>query len=216
MSEKLNKTTEITCTEGLSSPLVYVAKIPAGESPGILSTDRQKEIDRASLMSVKQQKYWSWVLLERAVFDAVKMTAEEAGVRRGSHGGLTSDRLFLSISHTCSFVAVAVSEKAIGVDIEEFGTHNVDKLASRYFVGGEIPVWLRGCKTDPEEAFLRLWCAKEAAFKSLSESVFAPGKLDSTLYKTRCERIAIGATELILALASLECDEARIKVIELH
>ena len=189
--------------DSLPFATVFLAEIPKDRDMDVpVSAMRQAEIDAVENPGVKRQKYWSWRLLDAALRRAFGKDSDGMGVYRSQYGGLSADGVFISLSHTDSACAVALSSEAVGVDIERTDRRGVAKLADRYLTGGELGVWKRERPEDGERAFLRIWCAKEAAFKSEYSDAFAPSKLDSTLYPVRICEIKIGEVPHIVALCS--------------
>ena len=68
---------------------------------------------------------------------------------------ITCSDLKFSISHSEDYVAVAFSEKEIGLDIEKYKERNLEKL-SKYF----------SKKFDNQEEFYKYWTLFEANYKS--------------------------------------------------
>ena len=73
----------------------------------------------------------------------------------------------ISISHTQEFVAIAVSDSLIGIDIES-PKRNAHAVTGAFLQPQEIEALQEYC--DEKNEALRLWTVKEAAFK------FAPDK----------------------------------------
>ena len=74
---------------------------------------------------------------------------------------------FISFSHTCGYVAVAVHPtKEVGIDIEQYG-NRVSRLASRFVREDEMQSVKAG---DEIYALLLLWSAKETMFKLMNQS----------------------------------------------
>ena len=96
---------------------------------------------------------------------------ESVRVARGEHGKpcLAGTSLEFNLSHTTDVLLLALSRNiALGVDLESLGrrTRPAIELAQRFFAPDETTA----LGTLPEDmrqlAFLRLWCAKEAALKA--------------------------------------------------
>lgn len=69
---------------------------------------------------------------------------------------------YFNLSHSGEYVVCVISDREIGVDIQEHRRGDVEKIAARYFSTEEI-LRLESC--DPEQkvqAFFDLWAAKEA------------------------------------------------------
>jgi phosphopantetheinyl transferase len=81
---------------------------------------------------------------------------------------LLKDRsAYISFSHTCGYVAIAVHPtKEVGIDIEQYG-NRVSKLASRFVREDESVSVKAG---DAIYALLLHWSAKETMFKLMNQS----------------------------------------------
>jgi len=73
--------------------------------------------------------------------------------------------IFVSLSHSGNYCAVAISEAEIGIDLQE---HSGDyPLIVKHFFNNEEKQYLASLQDpDREEQFYRLWCRKEAEFKA--------------------------------------------------
>lgn len=71
-------------------------------------------------------------------------------------------KIEISISHSGDYVAVALSSKPVGVDIQE--TRDVD-LDARKLVFDEADEKLFNNSTDKKDTFYSIWVSKEAKFK---------------------------------------------------
>lgn len=160
---------------------VYVAGVcENGDIRAIYPGERAKEIQSVTNPQLKLQKISSWKLLEKAVADSFGYRLNELNLSRNANGKWTCDKLFFSLSHTAGQVAVAVSDKPVGVDIESFSAfekRNVEKLADRILCDNER-------LTDNAE-ILRLWTKKESIFKCFGGEVFSPDKIHTADYPVR-------------------------------
>ena len=80
--------------------------------------------------------------------------------------------LHFSISHSGTLAAVAVSEREIGLDVQEINEIAWEKLARRFFAKEEWEELLCLKEKNPEmgrEAFFQKWCRREAAGKLTGE-----------------------------------------------
>ena len=97
---------------------------------------------------------------------------------------LKSGDAYFNISHAGDYVALAVANCEVGVDIEKVSAYS-DAVAARCFTPPERE-WLRGEGCD--EAFYRLWTAKESVMKasgfgfSLPPEAFSVLPLDSSAH----------------------------------
>lgn len=109
--------------------------------------------------SVKRQQEW---LATRALL--MHTPYKELQILYHSNGKpyLSDKSMHISISHTQSHVAIAISGEPIGIDIE---TKSRNALAvSNAFLQPHETEALQG-NTDRDKEALRIWTAKEAAFK---------------------------------------------------
>ncbi|WP_414469028.1 4'-phosphopantetheinyl transferase family protein [Methanobacterium sp. ACI-7] len=72
--------------------------------------------------------------------------------------------IYFNLSHSENFVACAVSDSSVGVDIEFI--HNIDlNLAKYYFYGSEYEYILNN--KDSNKAFFEMWVLKESYMKMM-------------------------------------------------
>ncbi len=84
-------------------------------------------------------------------------------LRYGENNKPEADNCFVSTSHSGGTVAVAMSLRPVGIDIEKTGTkRDFKKLAERFFKGAEKEFFSR---RGTEKAFLCVWTRKEAYSK---------------------------------------------------
>jgi hypothetical protein len=84
------------------------------------------------------------------------------------------DGLAVSLSHARGLVAVAAGRCGpVGVDVESRREFEIDGMARRWFDPVEV-TWLYR-QSDPLDAFLRLWTAKEAVGKALGRGLRGSG-----------------------------------------
>lgn len=82
--------------------------------------------------------------------------------------------LYFSIAHTKNAIALAVSEKPIGVDIEKIRDTKND-IAKRFFTSDENK--FINSSSDKGQAFFEIWTKKEAYLKQVGTGLKTP--LDS-------------------------------------
>ena len=79
--------------------------------------------------------------------------------------------MFVSIAHTENYGAAAISDKPIGIDVEEINPLDEKKkaLLERFFANEDISA----AKADATgREFYRFWTRREAAFKAFAEVPF--------------------------------------------
>ncbi len=77
------------------------------------------------------------------------------------------DDFFLSLSHSHETIVFAISNAAIGVDIEKIiHRKNINEMAELFMAPHELDLFQQ--HVNPPLFFYQTWCIKEAYFKSLS------------------------------------------------
>ncbi len=162
-----------------SRPILNVYVLPFGEDLAVepvYPPRRNAEIAAATGI-VRRQKYAAWRALEAGLAHAFHTDIRELSFRRTHAGKWTSDKYAFSISHTEGAVAVAVSNAAVGVDLE-----NATAFTARH--AQTLPALCRDTLTERERAacpdalsFLGLWTRKECLFKHHGKGRFSPRKL---------------------------------------
>ena len=80
-----------------------------------------------------------------------------------------ADNCYVSISHCEHMVAVCISDKPVGIDIEKINRDRaVDKIANRFYHGKELSYFKENHTPD---AFFEIWTKKEAYSKIGGEGV---------------------------------------------
>ncbi len=71
---------------------------------------------------------------------------------------------YVSISHSGNYVAVALADVPVGIDLQRKVKVNFQAIAKKFFTAGEQQALrLANC----EKTFFEIWCKKEALWKSL-------------------------------------------------
>ena len=178
---------------------VYIAPLPKKEPSGeIFPSERAREIENTRNESQRRERHYAWRLLEYALRDRLGVGIEDAALERCG-GKWRADATELSLSHGGEGLAVALSRTPVGADIEPLSDKNRDGAARRFFTEGELSKYLAVGEDSREEAFLRIWTAKEALFKSRGEQAFAPSSVDTTDAAVYTEMITIENGRYILS-----------------
>ena len=117
-------------------------------------------------------------------------TLPTSGERPSLRIGGEASSLAVSLSHSRQFAAAAIDRAAIGIDIEFVRT--LDERAAHLFMTDDELTAVR--RTPTSDALLHFWCAKEAAWKTLSH-VFP------TLKKTPLEITAASSDSMTMVSA---------------
>lgn len=121
---------------------------------GMLLSQAQKRFK-----STKRQCEW---LATRALLMQTPYKKSQILYHSNGQPYLENSNMHISISHTAEFVAVAIADTPIGIDIE-MKNRNAIAVADAFLQPHEAET-LQG-NTDRDKEALRMWTAKEAAFK---------------------------------------------------
>ena len=129
-------------------------------------------MDRLKFRLDKNLSVLSEVLLKYALQkDGVIFPKE---VLADKNGKPYIDGIFFNISHSNEYVAVAISDKEVGCDIEKITDINSD-IAKRYFSPKEYEKII-ACESEEEKKilFFRLWTLKESFLKAIGLGLNQP------------------------------------------
>lgn len=189
--EKFSSMMENLRTKFRTIPLVhvYVERFPFSvESEKIFPPARADEIESCSNPDVRSEKYYAWKLLEKALMRSLGLKIEELDIKRTENGKWECPACHFSLSHSGNFVAVAVSRKPVGVDVEKANEARfTDALAEKITTVRERE--LLGSMSDKRAALNALWTKKEAVFKMLGEKAFQPRNIEVSEYTTATKTI---------------------------
>ena len=118
------------------------------------------EIENISNEVRKKERIISRFLLETLVGRKVE-------VKYADSGKPICDGVHFSISHTKNFVAVIVSNKPVGVDIE-YKSDRIFRITEKFMHPDELKT-LSEC-SEKQKFALICWCAKETVYKIIEEN----------------------------------------------
>ncbi|MBQ2900313.1 MAG: 4'-phosphopantetheinyl transferase superfamily protein [Agathobacter sp.] len=99
------------------------------------------------------------------------------------HFGLENNRdekqIFYSISHSGNYVICVLSDRSVGIDIEnkfrsifsEAKEEQLDKIARKCFTMGESIYFLSAEEEEKQEIMLKLWTRKESYSKAIGKGL---------------------------------------------
>lgn len=161
---------------------VFVTKFPLGVSSYYLPPTRREEIDNCKDENVRQRKYYAFKLLELALNVVYSKLMRDVKFEKNSSGKWTCDVCEFSISHCNDIIAVAVSDKPVGVDVELIDYSRFDKrLQQRIFGKNEQNAAWQMSQEQRAQYANRLWTAKEAIFKRDDGTAFVANSIDTTV-----------------------------------
>jgi phosphopantetheine--protein transferase-like protein len=192
---------------------VYLALLPCGEcDEPLYPEERDRLVKNTANPTVRRERYFVWRLLEVAIRHSLGLELSEIGLRREGERW-TSELADVSLSHGGA-LAVAVSGAPVGVDIESLsGDSDTARLAERFYSDAERAEYYAAPEEERRAAFLRIWTAKEAIFKSLRSAAFAPSEVDSGASRVRSRTVRLGEEDFILSVATES--ELTLNIVEL-
>ena len=180
--------------------IVYFGKVPRGfgvESVGYAPRDEQIAYDTQPRKRLRQ---YAWIALTRAITEYAETNGCTMPLPRLlPNGKWVADNCYLSLSHTDGYVAAAVSDLPVGVDIERTNRRLAKGLYDRIACGKEKALYAALDNTQ----LLQLWTAKEAVFKQTDNNDgLTVSQIDTTAHKVQ----TTVTEEFILSVAT-DCEE---------
>ena len=180
---------------------VYVKKFPFEvKRKKIFQKERAKEIKSCKNKDVRAEKYYAWKLLEIALEQSFEKDIKKCKFNKINGKPVLEDCEF-SISHSNDIVAVAVSKKPVGVDIEAIDHERFAKFPLNRILSGEELEANSNCSADELN---KLWTAKEAIFKKNASEAFNPVKINTLNEKYKTRLVRADAQNYYLTVASDE------------
>lgn len=164
---------------------VYVTAIPTDartDLTRIACEQRRAEIEKIKNPRVKAEKLFAWLLLEYAVKADFGCALSSLNPRKTDSGKWVADRIFFSISHSDGIIAVAVSDKPVGVDIQGEVAPRAKNFAEKVLNERELSELSELADKDKSKQLIELWSKKEALFKLDGDGVFSPKKIDTKAF----------------------------------
>ena len=186
-----------------SNIFVYTSRFPFEvDDEKIFPPARAEEIESSNSDKVRREKFYVWKLLELALAQSLGLKAEEMDFRRTDNGKWECKECFFSLSHSGNFVAVAVSEEPVGVDIEKF-----DKSRFNGSLAEKIATEREKGDISPQN-MTALWTKKEAIFKLSGGKAFIPKNIETADYTTVTKTFQCGDENYFISVASPIADKA--------
>ena len=114
------------------------------------------------------------ILAQLAICESLNLKLNQLKISRNKYGKLFEESCYFNISHSKNYVVCSLSNKMVGVDIEEIIQKDIDiKSFDKYFTLEE-QIYLQNTKTKKGEAFTKLWVLKESYVKYLGVGLLIP------------------------------------------
>ena len=180
--------------------IVYFGEVPMGfgvDSVGYAVRDEQIAADKQPRKGLRQ---YAWIALSKAIAEYAETNGCTIPLPRLlPNGKWVADNCYLSLSHTDGYVAAAVSDLPVGVDIERTNRRLAKGLYDRIVCGNEKALYAAPDNTQ----LLQLWTAKEAVFKQTDNNDgLTVSQIDTTTHKVQ----TTVTEEFVLSIAT-DCKE---------
>ncbi len=212
--ERISMQTEALREKFRSIPMfdIYVARIPEhiDTSARLYPKERDDEVRKVSSAEVMRHKYYAWRLLERALLRTFGYKIDKINFSKDERGKWSADSLSFSISHSGDYVAVALSRRSIGVDIQLIDKPKDERFARRVLSHGELEHYYMLSPTERPDFLITEWSIKEAIFKSLDDGIFSPSRIDTDKHRTASQIINLDERRYVLSACGEDIDCIRI------
>ena len=193
---------------------IYIMKVPDGMiAEDIYPAERREYILSSSSDKTRLQRYGAWKALEKAINDSFGLQITDINFHY-IDGKWQSDRLYFSLSHTDSAVAVAVSSNKCGIDIEAISRfikrYNSSEILKKF--EKKICSEKENLSLDSPRDFIELWTKKESIYKCYGSGAFSAKSINTQNYKTVTESITLDE-EFIISCCGDNIENYRIFII---
>ncbi|MGI6264437.1 MAG: lecithin retinol acyltransferase family protein [Acutalibacteraceae bacterium] len=173
---------------------VYLARADRAVLTGeVYPPERAREIASCGSEQLRQNKRSDWQALFVGLKKSLALAPETLSFEKTGTGKWICDKAAFSLTHSGDWVAAAVSNRPVGVDLE-----GIDAFLRRLKTDPDRLAGLRSKTYTPRERrlapatpedFLWRWIRKEAAFKCAGVGQFRPRRIDADDERTACWRL---------------------------
>ena len=174
---------------------VFVSPMPFECSDKIHCKLRKDEINSCGSEKAKNEKFYAWKLLEKALKENYGVDIRKLKFEKQSNGKWICDKFNISFSHSGELVAVAIASYGVGVDIQEIKPlEDIEKLSTLIYGDEEKP------DNISENDLIRDWTLKESAFKLSNDTGFNPKQyLLKDINKSETHKIVFNSKEYFIS-----------------
>ncbi len=187
----------------------YYAAVPEREIGVVEPKIRQELIENTPNPDVKRQRYFVWKLLEYALYRSFGYKIDKLSFSVDESGKWSCEECYFSLSHCKEAVAVAVSRRPVGVDIEALAHPVSEAFAKRVLTDSELALYYEEQEEQRSDFVIEKWCAKEGLFKMGEEKFFHPDKI-RTIMDVKTGTVKIKEKDYCFAVATKDIDKIRI------
>lgn len=189
---------------------IYISQFPfAVDNDNIFPPERAHETANCSNQNVRNQKFYAWKLLEKALANSLGLNIETLDIKRNENGKWQCSACYFSLSHSGSLVAVAVSKKPIGVDIEKYVPDRFSQALENRIVTKLESATIRNLdKLHRAQYLSKLWTQKEAIFKLSDNKSFQPKCIETSKSLATTKTVLCGDERYFITVASDDVERA--------
>ncbi len=154
---------------------VWLAKVPErADADGVLPEARLKYINDAKDERLRRSRICDWKLLSTLIYARTGLGMDKLAFWQSPSGKWLCDRCWFSLSHSDDYVAAAICDAPVGVDVEQPGRRSKDDWLriKRGFMNSDEHKLLRGGSEETDIA--AVWTRKESLYKRMGEGGFSP------------------------------------------
>jgi 4'-phosphopantetheinyl transferase len=130
--------------------------------------------DRCRLPHVRQHKIVARARLRQILSGYLDRSPREIKISIGLQGKPQVAGIDFNLSHSGDLVVYAVSDRPVGIDIEQVRSMDLAGIIQRFFAPSEFAAWQKLSSADQELAFFRTWTVKEAYLKAIGTGLHTP------------------------------------------
>ncbi|HNX16323.1 MAG TPA: 4'-phosphopantetheinyl transferase superfamily protein [Bacilli bacterium] len=154
---------------------VYISVFPFPCDDSIACLQRREEIDKCQNQDIKDQKFYVWKLLERALQHSFNLDVKNLAFEKRKNGKWVLNECYFSLSHSGNIAVVAVGDAPLGVDVQRIKeVKDAEKFKAIILSKKEKEKY----QNLSEKQLLEMWSIKECAFKKSDDKNFVPSHYD--------------------------------------
>ena len=194
---------------------VYIATIPEKINiKKIYPKERDIEIKNCSNEKVIKEKYYVWKLLEYAVNNSFKYKFNKIKFTKNENGKWNCKEFYFSLSHSNNVLAVSISKKPVGIDIEKISRFENKQIAKSVLSNEELSHYDKLDENEKTDYLAKMWTSKESMFKSLNEKHFSPSNIKPK--NTKSVKLNINNKDYYLSVTNENLERYALHKVELN
>ena len=208
MNSNINKLFVVPLNESFDSELYDSLSL-------LISLDKKSRLDNYNSDIDKKIGLYADLLVRVAIHQDLNI--ENGGIEFGinDHGKpflINNQDYHFNVSHTRNTIAVAVSDKPVGVDVEKIREFELG-IAKRFFTERELN-YISKSQDNTYERFFEIWTKKEAYIKYIGKGLSVPLNSFAVTGKSLSERFyTVGYGKYIINMCGSEVNIAPTTVI---